>query len=103
MGWLWVAWTGLFLAFAIALTTDSPRFGQAAGVLAVWLAVSSTTVPGLLMINETWDDTPVWAIAIAQVSGIIVYLGTAFAFPDSRRADGTATRAPAPVSVGVSD
>lgn len=73
MGWLWLAWTVLFFAFALALLTDRAHLGRAAGVLSIWLAVTSATLPGLLMIDGSWDRTPVWAVAAAQLLGVIAY------------------------------
>lgn len=73
MGWLWLSWTVLFFAFALALLTGSPQLGHSAGVLSIWLAVTSATLPGLLMIDGAWDHTPVWSIATAQILGVITY------------------------------
>lgn len=73
MAWLWFAWAVLYLSFAIALFADTPQWSFPAGALAIWLAISSTTVPGLLMIDGSWDDIPVLYIAAAQIAGLVIY------------------------------
>lgn len=73
MSWLWFAWAALYLSFAVALFVDDPQWSIPAGALAIWLAVSSTTVPGLLMLDGRWEEIPVTYVAVAQLAGFVVY------------------------------
>lgn len=74
LAWLWVSWIVLFGAFFLAAYTGSARFGRGAGAVSVIQSVITGTIPGLLMINGSWDDFPVAIIAVAQILGIAGYV-----------------------------
>lgn len=77
MGWLWAAWSVLFASFFLALVSNAGYLTSAAGVLAILQSFSTATIPALLMLNGSWDTTPVLIIAVGQILVVIAYLGAA--------------------------
>ena len=71
---LWSSWVLLFLAFCIALTRSAIFWSYAAGVLAVYQAFSTATIPALLLIHESWSSVPVLPLVLIQVAGAIIYI-----------------------------
>ncbi|BAQ21215.1 AmiS/UreI family transporter [Corynebacterium glutamicum] len=62
---LWASWVLLFVAFCIALTRTATFWSYAAGVLAVYQAFSTATIPALLLIHES-------PLALIQIAGALI-------------------------------
>ena len=77
MAWLWSAWSVLFTAFFIALTSQAVYLTKAAGVLAILQSVSTATIPALLRISGAWESTSVLLIAIVQIAVVATYIAAA--------------------------
>lgn len=71
---LWASWVLLFLAFCIALTRTATFWSYAAGVLAVYQAFSTATIPALLLIHESWSSIPMVPLALIQIAGALIYV-----------------------------
>ena len=74
MAWLWSAWSILFAAFFLALTSDVAYLIKAAGVLAILQSVSTATIPALLRISGVWASTSTLLIASVQIAVVAAYV-----------------------------
>lgn len=75
LAWLWLAWAVLFFAFFLALATPAAQWiGPATGRLTVLQSLSTASIPAALMLTGTWSDTPVFAIAAAQIVVVVIYV-----------------------------
>src|SRR5699024_6929359 len=74
MAWLWSAWSILFAAFFLALTSDVAYLIKAAGVLAILQSVSTATIPALLRISGVWASTSTLLIAIVHIAVVPAYV-----------------------------
>lgn len=77
LAWLWVAWSVLFLSFFLALISGNHQLGYAAGILAIIQSVTTASIPGLMMIDESWSTLSITMIATVQILGIIAYAAAA--------------------------
>lgn len=77
MAWLWSAWSVLFTAFFLALTSSAVYLTKAAGVLAILQSVSTATIPALLRISGVWASTSTLLIALVQIAVVAAYVGAA--------------------------
>lgn len=73
MGLLWASWCVLFSAFALALLGRWVWAAQAAGMLAIVQALTTATVPALMMLNGSWEDLSVPALATLQSLALVAY------------------------------
>ena len=87
MAWLWASWSVLFIAFFLALTTGKKQLASAAGVLAILQSATTTSIPGLMMINGSWSTVSVTVIAVVQIAAVLVYIAVAGALTLRPRAD----------------
>lgn len=74
MGWLWASWALLFASFFLALIVSGHRWTASAGVLAVAQGFTTATIPALMMIGGSWDNTSPALIGAVQIIVAVIYV-----------------------------